>query len=232
MVVTSEMYQRISAILYRIGEAARRSGRAASDVRLLAVSKTKPLELVEEAARTGLVSHFGENHVQEGQAKVPAFPAELGAVWHLIGHLQRNKVRKAVQYFDVIESIDRPEIASAVERVCAETDRRIEVLIEANSSGEASKTGAPMEEVQALADFIRGNCPHLVLKGLMTIGPLDGSEKQVRAAFDETRELLERISLYAGELPTLSMGMSGDFEWAIEHGSTQVRVGTAIFGHR
>lgn len=230
--VESEMFASIQSIRDRMEAAARRSGRRAPDVTLVAVSKTKPLETVVAAARTGLVTHFGENRVQEGQAKIPNFPAELGAVWHLIGHLQRNKARKAVELFDVIESIDGEEIAAAVERVCAEKERRLDVLIEVNSSGEASKTGTPMADVPALADFVRGQCPHLALRGLMTIGPLGGSEKEIRGAFDATRELRDRLRLSADDLPCLSMGMSGDFEWAIEQGSTEIRVGTAIFGHR
>ena len=230
--VESEMFASIRSIRDRMEAAARRSGRRAPDVTLLAVSKTKPLETVVAAARTGLVTHFGENRVQEGQAKIPNFPAELGAVWHLIGHLQRNKARKAVELFDVIESIDGEEIAAAVERVCAEKERRLDVLIEDNSSGEASKTGTPMADVPALADFVRGQCPHLALRGLMTIGPLGGGEKEIRGAFDATRELRDRLRLSADDLPCLSMGMSGDFEWAIEQGSTEIRVGTAIFGHR
>ena len=230
--VTTEMSENILPILDRIAAAAQRSGRRPEAVTLLAVSKTKPLSAVVEAARTGLVSHFGENHVQEGQAKVPAFPADLQAVWHLIGHLQRNKARKAVQYFDVIESLDSVEIASVLERICAETEKELTVLIEVNSSGEASKTGTPPQEVPALADHVRANCPHLRLSGLMTIGPLGGDETSVRRAFAATRELRDSLRTGAGDLPCLSMGMSGDFEWAIEEGSTEVRIGTAIFGLR
>jgi len=230
--VTTEMSDRIRSILDRIAAAARRSGREPQSVTLLAVSKTKPLETVVEAARTGLVCHFGENHVQEGQIKVPAFPEELTAVWHLIGHLQRNKARKAAQLFDVIESVDSTAIAAALERVCAEMQKTLPVLIEANSSGEASKTGTPWDEVPRLADYLRDECPHLRLDGLMTIGPLGGDETAVRRAFAATRELRDQLRLSSGDLPCLSMGMSGDFEWAIEEGSTQVRVGTAIFGRR
>ena len=132
----------------------------------------------------------------------------------------------------MIESVDSEEIASVLERICAESGRKLEVLIEANSSGEASKTGTPWDDVPRLADHVRANCPHLVLQGLMTIGPLGGDEKAVRGAFAATRELRDRLRVAPGDLPRLSMGMSGDFEWAIEEGSTQVRVGTAIFGHR
>lgn len=231
--VESAMTGRIQAILDRIAAAAAKSGRSASDVTLLAVSKTWPVESVIEAAQTGLVRHFGENRVQECQVKVPAFPSDLPApVWHLIGHLQRNKVRKAVDLVQIVESIDSTELASAIERVCAEKEKCLEVLIEVNSSGEASKTGTPMQDVPALADFIRAQCPHLALSGLMTIGPLDGDERAVRAAFAATRELRDSLRTSADDLPKLSMGMSGDFEYAIEEGSTEVRIGTAIFGHR
>ncbi len=231
--VEIDISARIREILDRIARAAARSGRSASDVTLLAVSKTKPLEALVEAAKTGLVTHFGENHVQECQIKIPAFPSEVYPVrWHLIGHLQRNKARKAVGLVDVIESVDSGEIAAALERICAETEKRVEILIEANSSAEESKTGAPLESVPALADFVREKCPHLVLKGLMTIGPLNGGESEVRRAFDSVRELRDRLRSGPDDMPCLSMGMSGDFEWAIEQGSTEVRVGTAIFGHR
>lgn len=229
--VKTEMYERIALIQSRIAEAARRSGRLPSDVALLAVSKTKPLEAVVEAARTGLVSRFGENHVQEGQAKIPAFPRDLTVAWHLIGHLQRNKVRKAAQYFDVIESIDSREIAAATERVCGEIGKTLDVLVEVNSSAEESKTGAAWNDVPALVDFVR-ECPHLRLNGLMTIGPLGGDEIAARAVFSATRELRDRLRAAPDDMPCLSMGMSGDFEWAVAEGSTEVRVGTAIFGHR
>ena len=230
--VTTDISERIRTILDRITAAAVRAGRDPAEITLLAVSKTKPLETVVEAARTGLVAHFGENHVQEGQVKIPAFPSELPARWHLIGHLQRNKARKAAQLFDVIESVDSPAIASVLERVCAETGRGLDVLIEVNSSGEDSKTGSPCSDVPALAEHVRASCPHLRLCGLMTIGPLGGDERAVRSAFAATRELRDSLRLSADDLPALSMGMSGDFEWAIAEGSTEVRVGTSIFGQR
>ena len=230
--VAAELSERIRSILDRIAAAALRAGRDPKEITLLAVSKTKPLETVVEAARTGLVTHFGENHLQEGQIKIPAFPPELAPRWHLIGHLQRNKARKAAQLFDVIESVDNPAVATVLERVCAEIGRELDVLIEVNSSGEQSKTGAPRAEVPFLAEHVRATCPHLRLRGLMTIGPLGGDERAVRSAFAATRELRDSLRLGADDLPALSMGMSGDFEWAIAEGSTEVRVGSAIFGQR
>ncbi len=231
--VETELSERIQEIRGRISQAAKRSGRSEKEVTLVAVSKTKPLEMLILAAKTGLVTHFGENRVQECQLKIPAFPSELYLVsWHLIGHLQRNKVRKAVPLVDIVESVDSEEIAAALERICAETGRQMEVLIEVNSSDEKSKTGAPVGEIPPLADFVRGKCPHLALRGLMTIGPLNGTESEVRHAFDSVRELRDKLRDGADDLPCLSMGMSGDFEWAIEQGSTEVRVGTAIFGNR
>ncbi|MGI6076270.1 MAG: YggS family pyridoxal phosphate-dependent enzyme [Pyramidobacter sp.] len=230
--VDFEMAPRIRGILDRIASAAERSGRRAEDVRLVAVSKTKPVEMIVEAAKTGLVSHFGENRVQECQAKVPAFPADMAVCWHLIGHLQRNKARKAVDLVDVIESVDSLEIAATLERLCAEKGKNIKVLVEVNSSAEAAKTGLPMDQVPALAEYLREKCPHLDFKGLMTIGPLGGDEKAVRSAFAATRELRDKLRVAPDDLPCLSMGMSGDFQWAVEEGSTEVRVGTAIFGQR
>ncbi|MDY3868920.1 MAG: YggS family pyridoxal phosphate-dependent enzyme [Pyramidobacter sp.] len=228
-----ELKERVEEILGRVGAAASRSGRAASDITLVAVSKTKPLEMIISAAQTGLVSHFGENRVQEGQEKIPAFPAEMSACWHLIGHLQRNKARKALELFDIIESLDSQELAAACERICSETDRHMDVLIEVNSSKEASKTGAPMESAPALLEFALKECPHLSVQGLMTVGPLGGGEKAVRQAFASVRALRSSLEAsYGIALPVLSMGMSGDFEWAIEEGSTEVRIGSSIFGHR
>ncbi len=231
--VETELSERIGEILNRISQAAKRSGRSEKEVTLVAVSKTKPLEMLVAAAKTGLVTHFGENRVQECQEKIPAFPSNVYPVrWHLIGHLQRNKVRKAVSLVDIVESVDSEEIAAALERVCAENARRLEVLVEVNSSDEKSKTGAPVEKIPSLVGFVREKCPHLALSGLMTIGPLDGTELQVRHAFDTVRELRDKLRAGTDDLPCLSMGMSGDFEWAIEQGSTEVRVGTAIFGNR
>ncbi len=231
--VETGLSERIQEILSRISQSAKRSGRSGKDVMLVAVSKTKPLEMLISAAKTGLVTHFGENRVQECQAKIPAFPSEHYPVrWHFIGHLQRNKARKLVPLVDIVESVDSEEIATVLERICAENARQLEVLVEVNSSAEESKTGAPIEKIPPLVDFVREKCPHLVLRGLMTIGPLDGEELLVRRAFDSVRELRDKLKNGADDLPCLSMGMSGDFEWAIEQGSTEVRVGTAIFGNR
>ncbi len=231
--VETEFSTRIEEILSRISQAAMRNGRSEKDVTLVAVTKTKPLEMLISAAGTGLVTHFGENRVQECQTKIPAFPSELYPVrWHFIGHLQRNKVRKVIPLVDIVESVDSEEIAAALERICTETGKRLEILVEVNSSAEKSKTGAPVEKIPSLVEFVREKCPHLVLRGLMTIGPLDGTELEVRHAFDSVRELRDKLRNGADDLPCLSMGMSGDFEWAIEQGSTEVRVGTAIFGNR
>lgn len=230
--VKTTIAERITDIRERIAAAADRYGRNADEITLVAVSKTHPLDLVVEAARTGLVSHFGENRVQEGEEKIPHFPSDLDVTWHLIGHLQRNKARKAVELFDAIESVDSLKIARRLENIASEFEVIKPVLMEVNCAGEESKTGLAVKDAPELVDFIRDECPHLLLKGLMTIGPLGGNESEVRRVFATARNLRESFRKSPEDLPVLSMGMSGDFEWAIAEGSTQVRVGTAIFGHR
>ncbi len=223
---------RLEALLYSIDQAARRSGRRGQEITLIAVTKTQPLERILEVVRTGLVSHLGENRVQEALEKVSHWPADLPVTWHLIGHLQRNKARKALELFDRIQSVDSPRLAQTLETILGEQGRSLPVLMELNSSGEAQKSGVVLDQASALADYILNRCPSLELQGVMTLGPL-GGEAETRRAFAAARETKERLSRETGlAMPVLSMGMSGDYPWAIEEGSTMVRVGTAIFGAR
>lgn len=204
----------------QIEEACRRAGRDPRGVRLIAVSKLQPDELMKEAFAAGQID-FGENYVQELSAKRAMLP---GARWHAIGHIQRNKAKGAVEA-DVIHTIDSIRIADALEKASV---KKIEVLIEVNQSGEATKSGAREDEVLPIVEAL-GSRPHLSLVGLMCIPPPEES----RRWFAALREFRARIATRTGlPLPQLSMGMSADFEEAIAEGATMVRIGTAIFGER
>lgn len=215
----------------RIEAAAGRAGRAASSVSLMAVTKGFPREVVETAMAVG-ISLFGENRVQEAEEKYTGLPGNW--TLHLIGHLQRNKARSASGLFSCVQSIDAAETARALESRCAERGKTMEVLVELNTSGEASKAGFRSREnlLDALGEIAA--LPHLRVRGLMTVGPLTEDERDVRASFAALRSLFDDIrgrGSTAG-FDILSMGMSGDFEVAIEEGATLVRLGTALFGQR
>jgi pyridoxal phosphate enzyme (YggS family) len=219
-----------AGVYARMEAAARRAGRQSSEVRLMAVSKGFPRETVQAALSSGLTL-FGENRVQEAEEKF----IELTAVCelHLIGHLQRNKSRTAAATFSCVQSIDRIETAAALDTRCAEFGSVMDVLLEMNTSGEQSKSGfLTRDELLRGLDVI-GRFSHLRVKGLMTVGPLCDDNARIRAAFSLLRSLFEEIrSSGVNGFDTLSMGMSGDFEAAIEEGSTLVRIGTALFGPR
>jgi PLP dependent protein len=226
-----DLGSRIAGIRDRIARAAARAGRDASAVRLLAVTKTFPRSVVEEAMAAGLAL-FGENRVAEAAAKY----AGLGGGWelHLVGHLQRNKAAAAAGLFACVQSIDKPETAAALARHCGVLGRRTDVLVEYNTSGEASKAGVSNRDgLLACLDAVQG-MPALRLRGLMTVGPVGGDTLEVRRAFRLLCRLFEEVRAErASEVfDTLSMGMSGDFEAAVEEGSTMVRLGTALFGVR
>jgi len=226
-----EMVERVAEVRSRIAAAAARAGRRESDIRLLAVTKTFPRETVLSAAAAGLTL-FGENRVQEAEEKFTdiGVPCEL----HLIGHLQRNKARIAAGLFSWVQSIDKAETAEALETRCAERGTTMNILLELNTSGEESKSGfRSRDELLGALDSVR-SLSHLAVRGLMTVGPLTDDRNRVRHAFAELRTLFEEITARQGlsGFDTLSMGMSGDFELAIEEGSTLVRIGSALFGHR
>jgi pyridoxal phosphate enzyme (YggS family) len=216
--------ENLARVRGRIERAAARAGRAPSSVRLVGVSKTFPPQAIVQALRAGL-SDVGENYIQEAATKV----AEVAATatprprWHLVGHLQTNKVRTALELFDVIESVDSVRLAEALSRRAV---KPVEVLLEVNVAGEATKTGFSPEEVPAAAGRIAA-LPNLALRGLMTVAPEADDPEEVRPVFRRLRE----FGLALG-LPELSMGMSGDFEVAIAEGATIVRIGRAIFGAR
>jgi pyridoxal phosphate enzyme (YggS family) len=213
----------------RIAAAAARAGRAPGDVRLMAVTKGFPRGVVQDAMGAGL-SLFGENRVQEAEAKFAALPGQWEA--HLIGHLQTNKARAAAALFACVQSIDSSHTAEALNGRCAELDRSMDVLLELNTSGEQAKSGfKTRDDLLAALDTI-GKMPRLRPRGLMTVGPLTDDMSRIRAAFSQLRSLFEEIRPDVPGFDTLSMGMSGDFELAIEEGATLVRLGTALFGAR
>ncbi len=224
---------RVAAIRERIARAAERVSRPPEGVTLVAVSKTFPAEAVRTAFAAG-VRHFGENRIQEGGAKV-AVLGDLrteGLTWHLVGHLQSNKARKAVALFDVVQSVDSAELARRLAHAASEAGRTLRALVQVDLAGESRKFGIPQDEVPAALEAMRG-LEGLQVEGLMTLPPFLADPEEVRPYFRRLRTLKERVAA-AGLLDgdELSMGMSHDFEAAVEEGATIVRVGTAIFGER
>ncbi len=228
----SEIQQRLNGVRERIADAARRSGRPPDSVRLVAVSKTFPIDTIRAAASAGQMD-FGENKVQEAQAKV----LEAGALpvrWHLIGHLQSNKARKAAALFDAIHTIDSADLLRKVDEAAAERRRTIDVLIQVDLAQEPTKHGASAGDVRSIIDAALG-CQAARLAGLMVLPPATEEPEGARPFFAELRRLRDGFlaaGVAPGMLRELSMGMSHDFEVAIEEGATLVRVGSAIFGDR
>ena len=225
---------RRAEILQRIERAANRSGRDPRSVALLAVTKTHSAETVRAAARAGLTL-FGENRVAEGATKIEAVRAEFpDLTWRLIGPLQTNKAKTALQWFSTVETLDRERLAARLEALVASGGelRRLSVLLEINVGEEASKAGASPEGAEALARAVLA-CPHLDLRGLMAVPPFGEDPELSRPHFRAMRQLRDRLADRVGRaLPELSIGMSHDFEVAVEEGATEVRVGTALFGAR
>lgn len=223
--------ENLEKIEERMAAAAGRAGRRAEEVTLIAVSKTQSAEAIGEAYRAG-ARHFGENRVQEREAKSAALEG-LGATWHLIGHLQSNKAARAAKLFAAVDSVDDPALAERLARAMeAAGPGKLRVLIEVHIAGEATKSGVSIEELPRLAERIL-SLGHLNLCGLMCIPPFLENPNEVRPYFRKLRELRDGLRSATGaQLPVLSMGMSHDFEVAIEEGATEVRVGTALFGAR
>lgn len=216
----------------RMAEAARRAGRSPDEVRLVSITKTVPVALIQEALEAG-VQWFGENRVQEAVEKAARLNGEgLRPRWHLVGHLQRNKVHHVFGLFELIHSVDGLPLIEALEHRAKAEGALMDVLLQINVAGEATKHGCRPEEVPALAEALRGS-PHLQLRGLMTMPPLPKHPEESRPWFRALRRLREEL-VEGGfhEIQELSMGMSADFEVAIEEGATWVRIGTAIFGLR
>jgi len=220
----------LAEVRRRVAAAATASGRNPDSITLIAVGKTFPAAVVAEVVAAGAVD-LGENRVQEAVVKKPEV---AGARWHLIGPLQRNKARAALEVFDVVHTVDRPEIADRLQYLLAEhwPERRLDVLIEINVGLEPQKAGALPEDAAELLEHALG-CDRLSVRGLMAIPPWGRDPEESRPYFKALRELRDDLQLQVGvALPHLSMGMSHDFELAIAEGATMVRVGTAIFGSR
>ena len=225
----------IARIQERIQSAAKRAGREASQITLMAVGKAFPAHSIHQAYDAG-VRVFGENRVQEFAGKIDAVRDLARADWHLIGHLQTNKAAKAAELFHAVDSVDSVRLAKKLNEAAASAGKKLPVLVELNVGGEAAKTGMPADSAEL--DQLLSIAPqleHLLIRGLMTVPPYNEDPQQARPFFRKLREVRDQVAkrqLAGVSMDALSMGMSHDFEVAIEEGSTCVRVGTAIFGIR
>ena len=224
---------RLAQVRAQIDAAAIKCGRLPHEVTLIAISKTHPTSLVREAIERG-ATDIGENRVQEAEQKIKEV-GRTAARWHLVGHLQANKARRAVQLFDVIHSLDSLELARRLDRFCAEENRMdLSVLIQVDLGHEETKSGIDETELPPLIEALK-ELRHLRLAGLMTLPPFFDDPEQARPFFRRLRELRDDLAArgaFGDQKGELSMGMTNDFEVAIEEGATMVRVGTAIFGNR
>jgi len=224
--------ERLASVRERIARACQKGLRDPKDVRLIAVTKLQPPERVLEAAELGL-TEFGENRVQEGMRKIEVVSVRYPRLrWHLIGRLQTNKARSAVKYFEEIQSVDREALVAVLAAEAARTERTVPIFVEVNLGEEESKGGIAADRAEVLLRSALAD-KALEVRGLMAVPPFLDDPEQVRPYFRALRDLRERLSASTGaRLPELSMGMSHDFEAAIEEGATCVRIGTALFGER
>jgi pyridoxal phosphate enzyme (YggS family) len=227
------LQDRFHRIRERISRAAERSGRSGDDVTLVGAVKTLSAETIQDALEVGLRC-IGDNKVQEAQNRADflgQFKNRFHFEHHFIGHLQSNKARKAIEIFDVIQTVDSPKLANVLNRVAGEMGKKQRCLIEVKISSEDSKSGMPFSDVENFIDSFK-TYPNLILQGLMTIGALNVTPDETRQLFRNCFELFKRNKSKFYESPILSMGMTDDFELAIEEGSTMVRIGRALFGER
>jgi pyridoxal phosphate enzyme (YggS family) len=198
-------------------------------IKIVGVTKTLPVEIAVLGVNAGLTD-LGENRIQEAVEKIPEISPR--PTWHLIGHLQKNKARKAVELFDVIQSVDSVELADILSKRAIELEKKLEIYLQVNSSGEISKSGFDKDEILPAAETIR-KLPGLNLAGLMTIGPWTDDEDMIKTSFELTQNLFVKMKQQIGDsFNRLSMGMSGDYELALDYGANTIRIGTAIFGPR
>jgi pyridoxal phosphate enzyme (YggS family) len=226
------LQERITIVRQRMNEACARVGRSSGDVQLLLATKTQSAQTLREAAACGELL-FGENRVQELVSKATDL-ADLPITWHFIGHLQSNKVKDAARFSSCTQSMDRPSIVEALQRELEKSGRTMDVLVEVKTASEDTKHGCEPEEVESLLTLIAEQRA-LRVRGFMTIGSFSSDERIVRACFAQLRGISEDArsrGLAPADATTLSMGMSGDLEWAIAEGSTMIRAGTAVFGER
>ncbi len=223
--------ERLASVRLRIERAAQKSGRSGSDVTLVAVTKGVSLADVERAYQLGQ-KDFGENRVQEAREKIGL--CDFDANWHMIGHLQTNKARHALQMFSLIHSLDRISLAKELQRQCEREDKVVRTLVQINIAGESTKFGISPEDVSGLVERVKAY-DRIYIDGIMTIAPYTDDPESVRPHFAEMARIRDMLSQRSHErlrMRHLSMGMSGDFEVAIEEGATMVRIGTAVFGPR
>lgn len=236
MVFVSSFAENLARLEDRIAAACRRAGRPRSEVRLMAVSKTHPADAIAVAVAAG-VSLFGESRVQEFEAKRPGLRSliPVGAEIHLIGHLQSNKSTRAAELFDAIDTVDSLRLAERLHDAAAALHKTLPIFLEVKLSPESTKSGLDPDdpELTALLDRLP-DLNHLLVRGLMTVAPLDDKPQAARTCFRQLRQLRDRLVVAHPllDFSQLSMGMSGDFETAIEEGSTLIRIGTALFGER
>jgi len=233
----SHISDNIDRIRNQVAEAAARSGRSPEDITLVAVTKTYPVDFVVAAFHSGIID-AGENRIQEALPKIDALSNDLSLSqmkWHLIGHLQSNKAKQAVQNFDLIHSVDSVKLATEISRHADSLKRIMPILLQVNVSGEGTKSGLEPDNLQESLEEILSTCPHVMIEGFMTMAPF-GTPEEARPSFKGLHIIRERINTkishprYTGK--HLSMGMSNDFQVAIEEGSTMVRIGSSIFGRR
>ena len=223
--------ENLEEVREKIRQACQRSGRREEDVTLISVSKTKPVEMLKEAYEAGS-RYFGENRVQEIMEKYGQMPEDVR--WHMIGHLQKNKVRQVIDKAVLIHSVDTVELAEQIEKDAAKRDLTVDILLEVNVAEEESKFGFRTEEVEAAVMKIK-EFPHVHIKGLMTIAPFVSNSEDNREVFKKLYQLYVDIrskNIDNVNMSVLSMGMTGDYEVAVEEGATMIRVGTGIFGAR
>ncbi len=223
MVALEENYK---AVWDRIKEAAKKSGRHPQDVKIIAVSKYISPDSIKAAKELGL-NDFGENRLQEALPKITALPPDIN--WHFVGHLQTNKVKDVLDYFSMVHSLDRMSLAQALEKAARKKNTIMPVLVQVNASGEKSKYGLDPKELEDFLGEVK-DFSGMKIKGLMTMAPLVDDPEETRPVFAKLRNLKEQINVPSIELDYLSMGMTNDFQIAIEEGSNMVRIGTAIFG--
>ena len=221
--------ENLRSVRTEIADSELRSGRPVGSVELLAVSKTHPPEVIRQAVEAGQLL-FGENRVQEAKAKIPDLPARLR--WHLIGHLQSNKIRQALPLFEMFHGVDSVELLDEIQRIAGDLGLFPRVLLQVNVAGESSKFGFAPEKLLSQVEQV-SSADRVQVEGLMTIPPLASNPENSRKYFVRLRQLRDQLEKeFRFSLPHLSMGMSGDYRIAIEEGATLVRVGTAIFGER
>ncbi len=226
------MKDRLERVQKRIRQTARACNRPETDIRLVAVSKTMPVEIVKEAIESGMAD-FGENYIQEAREKITTL-STYPVTWHYIGHLQSNKAKYAVRMFDLIHSVDSLKLAKELDKCAQKIDKVQDILIQVNVAKEDSKSGVYVEDTSRLLKDI-SQLANIAVKGLMTMPPYFNAPEKVRpffAALQQLRDQIKNENIPNISMKELSMGMTGDFEAAIEEGATMVRVGTAIFGER